>query len=81
MTPSIIADIRDILEQKGLDDHYINQKMHGFEGVKTNFEALALARFLDSEGRSMLAQKTGFTKHELNGFSKWRRALFRDYRT
>ena len=68
MTPSIITDVQDILKQKNLDDCYINEKMRGFDGVTTNFEALALARFLDAEGRSMLAEKTGFTVRELNGF-------------
>lgn len=68
MTPSIITDVRDILKEKSLDNVYINEKMSGFDGVKSNFEALALARFLDAEGRSMLAEKTGFTVRELDGF-------------
>lgn len=70
MTPSIINDVRDILKEKSLDDAYINEKMRSFDGVKSNFEALALARFLDADGRSILAEKTGFSIRELNDFFK-----------
>ncbi|MCG7546256.1 hypothetical protein MHM93_18965 [Pseudoalteromonas sp. MM17-2] len=75
MTPSIINDVRTVLQQKGLDEIYINEKMHGFDGVTTNLEALARARFLDAEGRALLADRTVFTARELDGFFEVARAF------
>lgn len=70
MTPSIVHDVREILITKGLDDSYVAEKMSLFENIKTNFEALAMASFLDDEGRVFLAEKTGFSVSDLNTFFK-----------
>lgn len=70
MTPSLLQDVREILIRKGLDDPYISDKMSRFENVRTNLEVLALASFLDQEGRVFLAEKLGFTLNDLNIFFK-----------
>ena len=61
MTPSIVHDVRDILLIKGLDDPYVSEKMSGFDNIKTNFEALAKASFLDQEGRMLLTERVGLS--------------------
>jgi hypothetical protein len=50
-----------VLEEKGLDECYIAEKMEVFENVDTNLRALAKFRFLDLEGRMMLAKRIKVT--------------------
>ncbi len=66
--PSIVQDIRSVLENKGLDECYIAEKMELFEGVETNLKALAKSRFLDLEGRMMLAKRINVNIKQLEGF-------------
>ncbi|MGA4607539.1 hypothetical protein [Pseudoalteromonas maricaloris] len=43
-------------------------KLSRFSNVKTNQEALAMSRFLDFEGRAMLASRLKISERDLNGF-------------
>lgn len=67
-TPSIVHDICAVLEEKGLDECYIAEKMEVFENVDTNLRALAKSRFLDLEGRMMLAKRIKVTLTQLENF-------------
>jgi len=67
-TPSIVHDICAVLEEKGLDKCYIAEKMEVFENVDTNLRALAKSRFLDLEGRMMLAKRIKVTLKQLENF-------------
>ena len=66
--PSIVYDVQAVLRAKGLDEGYINDKMELFLGVKDNLRALAKSRFLDSEGRTMLADRIKVNVKELDNF-------------
>ena len=77
MTPSIVHDVRDILLIKGLDDPYVSEKMSGFDNIKTNFEALAKASFLDQEGRMLLTERVGLSLNDLNVFFKVSERFYR----
>lgn len=67
-TPSIVHDICAVLEEKGLDKCYIAEKMELFENVDTNLRALAKSRFLDLEGRIMLAKRIKVSLKQLENF-------------
>lgn len=64
----IAEHVHQILIEKGLDAPYISEKMNLFKGVTDELEALIKARFLDEEGRAMLAERTVFSKRDLDGF-------------
>ena len=67
-TPSIVHDICAVLEEKGLDECYIAEKMEVFENVDTNLSALAKSRCLDMEGRSTLAKRIKVTLTQVENF-------------
>jgi hypothetical protein len=64
----MVREVRAVLEQKGLDDYYIAVKMDLFKGVKSNLRALAYSRFLDTEGRILLAERIDVDYKQLQGF-------------
>ncbi|WP_193988039.1 hypothetical protein [Lelliottia steviae] len=66
--PSIVYDVQAVLREKGLDECYISDKMELFLGVQDNLRALAKSRFLDSEGRFMLAERLKVSVRELDNF-------------
>ena len=65
---SLMYDIRAILEEKGLDNPYILGKLITLSEARDNLELLAMTRFLDDQGRYMLAQRINYTLKDLNGF-------------
>ena len=66
--PSLIHDVRAVLEEKGLDDNYIYGKLVSLSVAKSNLELLAMTRFLDMEGRMMLAARKDYSFKELNAY-------------
>jgi hypothetical protein len=68
MKPSLLIDIRAILEEKGLNSIYISDKMKMLAEHKTNLDVLAASRFLDENGRIMLAERIKFSSVELTAF-------------
>jgi hypothetical protein len=68
IVPSIMHDVRTVLKQKGLNDRYIAEEMELFEGVESNLRALAYSRFLDLNGRTILAERIDVDLKQLQGF-------------
>lgn len=70
MKLSVTHHVESVLNEKGLDKSYIIDKLSRFSNAKTNQEALAMSRFLDLEGRAMLASRLKINERDLNGFYK-----------
>lgn len=65
---SLMYDVRAVLEEKGLDDIYTHSKLNRLSVAKDNLELLAMTRFLDDEGRHMLAHRIHYKLKDLHGF-------------
>jgi hypothetical protein len=65
---SVTHHVESVLNEKGLDKSYIIDKLNRFSNAKTNQEAPAMSRFLDPEGRAMLASRLKINERDLNGF-------------
>ena len=65
---SLMQDVREILKEKGLNDIDIYGKLIRLSDAKSNLELIAMTRFLDNQGRKMLAERKGFCIKELEGF-------------
>ncbi|MCG9711139.1 hypothetical protein L1D46_20435 [Pseudoalteromonas sp. Isolate3] len=65
----VTRQVKAVLEEdKGLDKHYVTDKLSYFEKAKTNREALMISSFLDREGRKMLANRLKMNERDLTGF-------------
>ena len=65
---SLMQDVREILEEKGLNDIDIYGKLIRLSDAKSNLELIAMTRFLDDQARKMLAERKSFCIKDLEGF-------------